>query len=155
MAKITVPHALLDASAEIRNDASLALAKGATCKSLGNSALYTVDNNKLELEKAKQLVSAGCPVTDYPLFIEVYDKEDLVPEGVPGFEYREPEGEDMIRHTWSTWLSPNHRFLERDGRLFAGSNGHSGTDLPLDDLQPVFDSLIHPKDLPAPPDPVE
>ena len=143
MIKITVPHALLDASADIRSEANLALAKGATVHPDGDNAIYTITPSKFPLDKAKSLSSVGCTIEHMPLFIEIVSADDNVTAGLPNAE----------GNTWQSWLLPNHSILERDGRLFVGTNANSGNDLEVGVLTPVFDSLIVPADIPLNEDP--
>jgi len=105
---------------------------------------YNIDNDKLSLAFAKQLLALGVVIKGMPLFIEIEDKDDVVPEGVFG-----STNDDGESHTWSTWKKPNHNFLEIDGRIFIGTNAHTHEDLDFEYLVDVLDDLVHPLEIQA------
>jgi len=94
---------------------------------------YKIDNDKLPLNIADLIVSKGCEITEFPLFIEIENKED------PSLE----EGMN-----WIEWMGEADTFYEADGRIFIGTNAFEGKDLSWSELAPVRSQLVLPQDLP-------
>lgn len=124
--------------------ATSALLQGATVKPVGLNVNYEFDGKLLPLAVAKQIKDVAVSIKNYPLFIEIADKDDVVPEGVFG-----STNDDGESHTWSTWKKPNHNFLEIDGRIFIGTNAHTHEDLDFEYLVDVLDELVHPTEIQA------
>lgn len=115
-----------------------ALRKGATSGVTDDgNTLYQIFAKYMDVNTAQFVVTKGGDVTDFPLFIEVGNKEDIVPEAMIGGGV-----------SWEEWLRPNHSFIERDDRLFVGSDAHTGYPLNVSELQPVFGKLFKGSDLP-------
>lgn len=145
MTIVKIPLTVIDSDEDIQKLAMSALIKGANPSFLNDSVSYPIEQKYLELDHAKYCYSQGATITSYPLFVEIDPTSD-VPDGIPNATYTNESDEEM-RHTWETWCLPNHSIMNVADRNFIGTNANSGDDLPLGDLVPVFDDLIHPNEL--------
>lgn len=149
MIKITIPMTVLDSEAEVQQLAISAVLKGAKPIYEGSDVIYPINSKYMPLDYAKLLVSKGATVDSYPLFIEINSKDDEVPVGLPNATVTDEEGVTTA-NTWTTWKASNHHFMERDERIFIGTNATGTGHIELSQLAPVFDKLLAIEDLPAP-----
>ena len=99
----------------------------------GVETSYTVPNQFLTLDTADLLYSKGVEIKQFPLFIEIESTDDNCP---------------FIEGTWEDWKLDNHTFMERDGRIFIGTNAHTNEDMDWADLQTIRPQLVTPAELP-------
>ena len=82
-----------------------------------------------------------------PLYIEIDDADDSVDASLPGATSTDEDG-ITTKTTWRDWTLNNHEIMNRGGRLFVGTNAHTGSDLTINELAGVTANLVYPSDLP-------
>jgi len=147
MIKATIPMSVLQTDTQIQPLALYSIMAGVHPERNRENVTYNIENEFFTLDYAKLVVSKGGEVQNFPLFIEIDAESDEVDSGLIGSTITDEE-EVVTSNTWSTWMLPNHSVLERAGRLFVGTNAHTGSDLPFSELLSISDKLILPSDLP-------
>lgn len=145
---ITIPMSVAKADATVQQIAIGSLIVGARPTYKGADVIYPIEPPYMELDIGKLLVSKGATVEGFPLFIEIASKDDEVPAGIPDATVTDEDGVTTA-NTWTTWKASNHHFMERDGRIFIGTNATGKGIIELSLLAPVFDKLVTVADLPA------
>jgi hypothetical protein len=153
-ATIKIHRQRLISSAELYNDNIKNLTIEAEFfvkpKIVGDIRIYYPDANFISLEMAQginSLLDQQEESISIPLFIEIANGSDYVDESLPGSKITDDEG-DETRVIWYDWILPNHEIMNRDGRLFIGTNSYTGSDLTIESLSGVIGSLVSPNDLP-------
>ena len=82
-----------------------------------------------------------------PLYIEISSADDYVDASLPGATSTDEEGVET-QTTWNDWTLDNHEIMTRGGRMFVGTNAHTGNDLTINELAGVMASIVYPSDLP-------
>lgn len=139
--KLYVPYNKINPISPEKDDTLIGLAVGTLAlgvQPIANAertyVQYSADDDKIPLAMLDILASKDVIITNLPLFIEIQSKEDE--SIVPGLN-------------WIEWAAENDTFYEADGRIFIGTNAHTGEDMDWADLQSVRDRLVLPKDLPV------
>ena len=154
MAKIKIPETVLDDDhADFDATISKQADKARRISDIEHSydgvySYYTITNSKLPFNLAQYIVSKGGDVLEWPLFIEISDKGDVVPSVLPNSTYLDDDEVEQS-HTWNTWIKSTSTFYEADGRTFIGTNANDGTDLDFSNLITLVDDLVFPQNLPA------
>lgn len=146
--KIKIPYNKINPISPEKDDVLIGLALGTMALGVQpdpasdrSVVTYRIDNDKLPLQVADLITSKGCEITEFPLFIEIENKEDD-----NAFSVLDGNGQVM---SWEDWKLSNHTFYEADGRIFVGTNAHTNEDMDWADLQVVRNQLVLSQDLPS------
>lgn len=108
----------------------------------GTETYFWINSKLIPLSLAKSLVPAGVLFEGFPLWIKVADITEVIPEGVPN-SVKVDEQENESQKTWEEWVGSNYTITEgTDGNFYFGTNASNGTDLSLNELIPIIDSLV-------------
>jgi len=116
----------------------------------GDFRTYRPDAAFISLQMAQgidALLDQDGEIVSLPLYIEISNADDYVDASLPGATSTDEEGVET-QTTWNDWTLDNHEIMTRGGRMFVGTNAHTGNDLTINELAGVIASLVYPSDLP-------
>jgi len=116
----------------------------------GDFRTYRPDAAFISLQMAQgidALLDQDGESVSLPLYIEIDNADDYVDASLPGATSTDDDGVET-QTTWNDWTLDNHEILTRGGRMFVGTNAHTGNDLTINELAGVTASLVDPSDLP-------
>jgi hypothetical protein len=116
----------------------------------GDFRTYQPDAAFISLQMAQgidALLDQDGESVSLPLYIEISNADDYVDASLPGATSTDEEGVET-QTTWNDWTLDNHEIMTRGGRMFVGTNAHTGNDLTINELAGVMASIVYPSDLP-------